>query len=68
MDGIADVNYFIFDSNYTTRIRKEIFPTTRSGYRQVGKYYNSLIRMYRVKRYYVLDNTQRYGRFLLPIN
>lgn len=68
MDGIADVNYFIFDSNYTTRIRKEIFPTTRSGYRQVGKYYNSLIRMYRVKRYYVLDNTRRYGRFLLPIN
>jgi len=68
MDGIADVNYFVFDSKYTQRIRKEIFPHTRSGYKQVGSYYNSLRRMYRVKRYYVLDNTRQYGRFLLPIN
>jgi hypothetical protein len=68
LDGIGDYNYFILDSNYTTRLRKEVMPMYRSGYRQVGQYYNSKRRMYRVKRYYLLDRPREYGRFLMPIS
>lgn len=67
-EGMGDVNYFIRDGNYTTRLKKEIGPPTRSGFRQVGKHFNSKKRMYRVKTYFVLDSHGQLGRFLIPIS
>ena len=67
-EGMGDINYFILDGNYTTRLKKEIGPPTRSGFRQVGKDFNSKKRMHKVKIYYVLDSHGELGRFLIPVS
>jgi len=66
-EGISDIHYFINDSSYSSRLRKETMPMSKSGFRQVSGYYNSKWRMFRVRRYYLMDRNLEHGRFLLPI-
>lgn len=67
-EGISDWHYFINDSSYSTRLRKETTPIHKSGFRQVGFCYNSRIRMFSVKKYYLMDRNLEHGRFMIPIS
>lgn len=66
-EGISDTHYFINDDTYSRRLRPETMPMTESGFRQVGKCFNSKRRMYRVEKYYLLDRNLEHGRFFMPV-
>jgi len=67
-EGISDLHYFINDKAYSSRLRKETMPMSQSGFRQAAFAYNSKRRMYRVKRYYLMDRNLEHGRFFIPIS
>lgn len=67
-ESLSDVNYFVNDGGYTVRLRKEINPAKRSGFRQSGRSYKSYWRMYRLTKIYQLDYAKERGRFMMPIS